>query len=1766
MGDTIPDEDQATLDAKKTSYGISAFVKAARAVHFKTGEKIGICQAAHTNQGGYFSGNWLNYVTQTRMDVIRKILYGGTRRVDNNNQTLLESSYVPMDSHVWGTDVMADNRWSTDTPLTNYYDISKYTPFPKPVTDGAHYFARVRNTQRQSNQPDSAVKPWPTLEFVLDAKLNMGSRTLFKSHIVPTGKGRYYDWVLQESPNPGTQNFNDSSWVKNVNVIVEVCRKNYVGENENCFEYPNGNVKPIGLLQKNGQNDQMVFGLLTNTYTSTTRKQGGVIRNHIDKMEKSIDLNTGIIRQGGLIAAIDSLTIAGHNDYPSYTFNSAISWGNPMGEMLFEAVRYFARIAQGPSPSSPMQPTADYKPGSEDNFTSYLWNPFGTGARPKPPFPANWNSGTLPTLAEADCAKPIILLIGETDSDFDGDNKVNGSNDLTRPILSTINSANASALPNFNLTTYLQAITNQEKFNDGTRYFYPASYSDDCKAKTLTSLSQVKGMCPNNPAFEGTYSSSAVAYYAHTHNFSTGANEMPIDIYAVTMSVSFPALDFPVYNADGTVRKKISILPASMSWRDVSTTRNRIIGFVNYYILEWVTDTRGTPYHVKFKVNYEDAAQGADSFSGSDWDMDILMEHSIDLVTTAATSTSKRTTTTVPLSTQTSGALKVKGGTYYYFKTPNNDTFAIEPSEVVGLVISSWKAQAASTLAQMMGYTISGTTHDGTYMDYGHRNRGSGTTCTAYDAGTTIGKYGTPKTCNWPAGYGSTTANGTGCLTAFGTCPGLGNSDTPRASYEVWRTFEFNNDLSTVGEYLPNPMYLAAKYGNFTDYNRNGLPDAGEWEGTDGKPRGYFEAKNISDLPAQLEAAFRDIARSISTGTATSASIDTILGGGVSVQTLYYPQYVNPANSTQTVRWVGSVFGLFVDKWGNLREDSNGDGILTTKNLIDGTEGDYIITFSSTKTETASPPNCYSFGNFISRCVDVYGNNKSIAVLPGTRGHPISIHQISPLFDTGYWLSRLDNTKILSGPRPTNSLATISNGQRRIFYGKPTANPQKPTLAIFDNSAATLADLNNLLLYDNYLDQLPDSGTKAQATKRLVEWILGVDYTSFRSRQVGDPWTNNSTLITWRLGDVINSKPILVGAPISNYDLLYGDRTYNEYRSLHAGRRQMAYFGANDGMLHAINIGFYGSLQNGQVSFTKYDPKDPSAKEHEMGAELWGFIPTSVLPHLQWLPDPQYVHAFYVDLKPLINDIKLPSSSSAPKPGCVDHPENGDSLWRTVLIGGLRMGGRPIETPNSASAFATHYYSEIFALDITCPEEDPKLLWRFSSLEMGMTIGLPTILSHDGNWYAVIPSGPITDTPQPGNPSAGVKPYVEFGSDSPYAAYSNQKATLFILNAITGEPITTTNSSGQTIPLGLQATEERSFFNNPFLPRAQISETPWTNHTVYYGLTQSHNHSTGIDSGAVYRLQTVKEDGTPLPPQSWQLRRFFFTDRPVTGAVNSSYDTMGNLWVFFGTGRLWSEDDVQPCTEANTTACKDNHQQYLYGIKEELNAQGFLTFKDRTADANKLIDVSGVKVFRDGTITNITPTTLLTNVISGSTTYANLSGTMKQGAAIGYKRKLEIGKLFTPSQPHSYEMIITQPKLFSMGGGKSLMAFTSFEPKESGCGDNGEGFLYLVDTFTGLPEPSTHDSFYSTENPPAPTISREEVLGVLQTGEGTPTEAFVIVSAAGVTVSASAPDASTASVFLPLESGANNRLTSWKEVLNMGFSMPPSVISQGLDD
>ncbi len=201
------------------------------------------------------------------------------------------------------------------------------------------------------------------------------------------------------------------------------------------------------------------------------------------------------------------------------------------------------------------------------------------------------------------------------------------------------------------------------------------------------------------------------------------------------------------------------------------------------------------------------------------------------------------------------------------------------------------------------------------------------------------------------------------------------------------------------------------------------------------------------------------------------------------------------------------------------------------------------------------------------------------------------------------------------------------------------------------------------------------------------------------------------------LGDIINSSPTFVGAPVASAypdtfsDALYGGSSpetvsYSSYVSSKATRQNVVYIGGNDGLLHGFRSGSYSTTGT----------YDSSTND---GNEVLGFIPGGLLAagsNIDALTSPTYGHDYFVDATPGVGDLFY------------------GGAWHTWLVGGLGYGG-----------------AEIYALDITDPtqfsESNAASLvigdWTNAGLShLGKTVGIPVIARlHNGDWAVIFGNG-----------------------------------------------------------------------------------------------------------------------------------------------------------------------------------------------------------------------------------------------------------------------------------------------------------------------------------------------------------------------------------------------------------------------------------------
>jgi type IV pilus assembly protein PilY1 len=125
-----------------------------------------------------------------------------------------------------------------------------------------------------------------------------------------------------------------------------------------------------------------------------------------------------------------------------------------------------------------------------------------------------------------------------------------------------------------------------------------------------------------------------------------------------------------------------------------------------------------------------------------------------------------------------------------------------------------------------------------------------------------------------------------------------------------------------------------------------------------------------------------------------------------------------------------------------------------------------------------------------------------------------------------------------------------------------------------------------------------------------------------------------------------------------------------------------------------------------------------------LGAEVWVYVPPSILPHLKRLKEnlSHNVHVYSVNLKPRIFDAKIFTPDDDPPYGwgtiLVDAYRIGNPLYGVItdLEGNLKLSGQTGTTGGAFSDRDKIFFMTLayFALDITNPEKPSELLWYFT--------------------------------------------------------------------------------------------------------------------------------------------------------------------------------------------------------------------------------------------------------------------------------------------------------------------------------------------------------------------------------------------------------------------------------------------------------------------
>lgn len=807
-----------------------------------------------------WSGNFLNWATMTRLDTIRKMLYGGKRYADGvpnqtgtptNTVTVLERANLSMDSHSFAK-------------YYNGLDIRDYAPFTtqdltKSTGSNANKYAGLTICNR-SDENTSGGSPvirmakgnyrmWAMVEgkegrvcnwkpennvAVIGAKLSR--------YFLDVDKGN--SGIAHESdiPTEGTDSAAYSNIGPQIFARVRACVPNLLGE-ERCQAFPatsTTNYKPYGIFQEFGlQKDlssaaRAEFGVITGGYDKNLT--AGVLRKNIGDFLDEINIedgtfchstgvscssgtNGGRSIKAGAIKSFDNIKLAGRlgaKDYEGTNYKipsehqdgELPAWGNPIGEMVTQALRYFS----GGTSTNPSVNTVD----------ASLNMPVATWSDPLSASNAERNN----LYGNPICRPMYVMALTSSGLSFD---------ESSQAIFADLPNKKMGALQD-----YVNAIGVNEEVVGAAGYRSVGSISgdfgQDCTKKQLNNLADATGVCPEAPAVKGTWQVSGAALYANTSkirdvasltnipsDFDKNQDILKVKTMAASLQGGISRVEVLIPNSNP--KKYVYITPESL-W----AVYNKIMpgGILTFQAIS------SGPTYGAFFVTWNDR------LSGGDYDMDIAGYMRYDISQSAS-------------------------GDYE-------------------ITISTDVINVGGGLVGTHGFSVMGTDRDGRYLT--HR-------AFTYNMDGAAGTYYEGRPLDNAAGYlckdvSYSAGVGGRCNVAIDA----------RHVYDAdYRHYEKFKMVGVDDGILQDPLWYAAKYGyaasskkdasdNYTDMgvseflqsikNNHDAWDRLNADGTlgaDGLPDGYFLARRPELLEAQLRKTLENLAKVANAAPALSNSV-----------------------------------------------------------------------------------------------------------------------------------------------------------------------------------------------------------------------------------------------------------------------------------------------------------------------------------------------------------------------------------------------------------------------------------------------------------------------------------------------------------------------------------------------------------------------------------------------------------------------------------------------------------------------------------------------------------------------------------------------------------------------------------------------------------------------------------------------------------------------------------------------------------------------------
>ncbi|HEY4745507.1 MAG TPA: hypothetical protein VIH45_12660 [Desulfuromonadaceae bacterium] len=603
---------------------------------------------------GMWSGNFLNWVAMSRADVIKLVIYGGYRTADNQgtNYDEISGEWIPQDGHIWGKEYLGGDAANL---------------FPVGGNNKRALFCVAGTTANGNNI--SQLKVIPDVTQVSDTSGHAAG-----TGVTVSGGLRAWHWVNVDGNtnicSDSAMDLNgdgqaESAYLRGLtkyNVSVKVCDpgsgfiNDATWETKHCKAY-GSNYRSVGLMQIYGETANsaqvcskdmftacnsdnacssigkgqcvnaanMFFGMIAGSYQNP--KAGGYIRKDVYSINEETNQSNGQFQtsassgKGLIIKSIEQFKAQS-------TYPLSSQWGNPMGEILYEGMRYWA--GKGTPTSAYVSGISNGANGDNGNYSSQpTWD------QPANLYPA--------------CSMRFNLVFSDVYNSFD-DDQLPGS----------AFGSFSGDLPNLNVQTLANQIWSNESL--GTSLVVGESgttagsnTSGRCDGKTVSGMGNIRGLCPAEGELKGSYYPAAVALYGH-NSLTANTNTPNVLTYVVAFTSNVPEIwvttnsgkkalimpygksvstlndgkgtawncttsntNFSVANvttAAGSTVKNLSFSPTS------STSSCPSMATVGYYILDTEYDAANNLKYVKFNTSYDD-------LGGSDYDLDVLAEYTV---------------------------------------------------------------------------------------------------------------------------------------------------------------------------------------------------------------------------------------------------------------------------------------------------------------------------------------------------------------------------------------------------------------------------------------------------------------------------------------------------------------------------------------------------------------------------------------------------------------------------------------------------------------------------------------------------------------------------------------------------------------------------------------------------------------------------------------------------------------------------------------------------------------------------------------------------------------------------------------------------------------------------------------------------------------------------------------------------------------------------------------------------------------------------------